>query len=214
MIIAVDGPAASGKGTLAARLARHLDFAYLNTGLLYRAVGLAVLRAGGDPSDPALSENAARTLEPSALGDPALFDDETGNAASRVAVIPGVRAALVAMQRSFAHTPPGAKKGAVLDGRDIGTVICPDAEVKLYVTASVEVRAARRHKELLARGIAIIYPRVLQDLTERDERDAGRATAPLKPAADAIVLDTSELSPDQAFETALEHVMVKLDARS
>ncbi|HLI10926.1 MAG TPA: (d)CMP kinase [Alphaproteobacteria bacterium] len=213
MIIAVDGPAASGKGTLARRLAERFAFAYLDTGLLYRAVGLAVLRQGGDPADPAAAAAAARRLDLDALDDPALRGDEAGNAASKVAAIPAVRAALLELQRGFARTPPGGKKGAVLDGRDIGTVICPEAEVKLFVTASPEARARRRHKELLARGLDSIYARVLQDLRERDARDAARAVAPLKPAPDACVLDTSALDADQAFEAAVRQVLAKTGGR-
>lgn len=209
MIIAVDGPAASGKGTLARRLAEYFDLAHLDTGLLYRAVGHAVLEAGGDPADPKAAEAAARALTLAAVRDPALRGDAVGNAASQVAAIPGVRAALVELQQRFAHSPPGGKKGAVLDGRDIGTIICPDAEIKLYVTASREVRAERRHKELLKRGLDSIYARVLQDLKERDARDAARAAAPLKPAADAFVLDTSALDADRAFKAAVDYILSK-----
>ncbi len=212
MIIALDGPAASGKGTLARRLARYFDLAHLDTGLLYRAVGLAVLKAGGDPEDERLAEAAAGTVDLAALDDPALRSDAVGNAASTVAAMPGVRAALVDLQRGFAHAPPGGKKGAVLDGRDIGTVICPDAGVKLFVTASLEVRAERRHKELRTRGLDSIYARVLEDLRTRDARDAARSVAPLKPAADAIVLDTSTLDAEEAFQAALGHVLAKCGA--
>ena len=209
MIIALDGPAASGKGTLARRLAEHFDLAHLDTGLLYRAVGHAVRKAGHDPADPCAAEAAARTLALADLDDPALRTDAAGQAASQVAALPGVRAALVELQRRFARTPPGAKRGAVLDGRDIGTVICPEAEAKLYVTASREVRAERRHKELLKSGLDSIYARVLRDLEERDARDAARVAAPLKPAADAFVLDTTALDADQAFETALDYILSK-----
>lgn len=214
MIIAVDGPAASGKGTLARRLAAHFDLAFLDTGLLYRAVGLAVLRACGDPADPAAAEAAARAFDLRGLDDPALREDETSEAASKVAAIPEVRAALWGVQRRFAFNPPNGKKGAVLDGRDIGTVICPDADVKLFVTASLEVRATRRHKELLACGVDSIYARVLQDLRKRDARDAARAAAPLKPAADAYVLDTSGLDADQAFEAAVMAIRRKTGDRT
>ena len=209
MIIAIDGPAASGKGTLARRIARHFGFAYLDTGLLYRAVGLALLRQGEDPANPGAAEAAARTVALSQLRDPALKSDEVGSAASQVAAIPAVRAALLALQRGFAHCPPGGEKGAVLDGRDIGTVICPDADVKLYVTATPEVRAERRHKELLARGVDSIYARVLKELSERDARDTARRTAPLRPAPDALVLDTSGLDADQAFAAAVEYILSK-----
>ncbi|HAJ21453.1 MAG TPA: (d)CMP kinase, partial [Rhodospirillaceae bacterium] len=180
MIIAVDGPAASGKGTVARKLATEFDFAYLDTGKLYRAVGLAVLRAGGDPEDEDAAIDAANALDLQTLEDPVLLGDEAASAASKVAAIDGVRSALLAFQRSFAAAPPEGKLGAVLDGRDIGTVICPDALVKLFVTASVDIRAQRRHKELLNRGTPSIYPRVLDELKARDARDMNRATAPLK----------------------------------
>ncbi len=203
MIVAVDGPSASGKGTLARRLAAALDFAFLDTGLLYRAVGTAVLAAGGDPADPAAALAAARDLDLSALDPTALRREAAGQAASVVAVIPEVRAALRDLQRRFAAAPPGRKAGAVLDGRDIGTVVCPRAEVKIFLTASAEARARRRHKELLERGEARIYARVLAEMRERDRRDSERAAAPLKPAADAEILDTTDLDAEEAFRTAL-----------
>jgi cytidylate kinase len=206
MIIAVDGPAASGKGTLARRIAQHLGFAHLDTGKLYRAVGLAVLRAGRDPSDADAAAAAARTLDPDVLDDPALAGDEAAQAASKVAAIPAVRAALLQFQRAFAESPPDGSAGAVLDGRDIGTVVCPDADFKFFVTAGVRIRAERRHKELLNRGETSIYARVLQDLRERDARDSARAVAPLKPAEDAIVLDTTDMDADAAFATAAKHI--------
>ena len=209
MIIAIDGPAASGQGPLARRIAKHFGFAYLDTGLLYRAVGLALLRRGEDPANPGAAEAAAWTVALSQLRDPALKSDEVGSAASQVAAIPAVRAALLALQRGFAHCPPGGEKGAVLDGRDIGTVICPDADVKLYVTATPEVRAERRHKELLVRGVDSIYARVLKELSGRDARDTARRTAPLRPAPDALVLDTSGLDADQAFAAAVEYILSK-----
>ncbi|UCH74237.1 MAG: (d)CMP kinase [Rhodospirillales bacterium] len=206
MIIAVDGPAASGKGTLARRIAAHLGYAHLDTGKLYRAVGLAVLREGHDPADAAAAEAAARALDPNALDDPALSGDVAAQAASKVAAIEGVRQALLAFQRHFAQHPPGGNAGAVLDGRDVGTVVCPDADIKFFVTASMPVRAERRHKELLNRGEASIYARVLQDLRERDARDSARAVAPLKPAQDAIVLDTTRMDADAAFASAVRHI--------
>lgn len=212
MIIAVDGPAAAGKGTLAQRLAKHLDFALLDTGSLYRAVGLAVLRAGGDPEDRAAATKAAQTLDPATLDDPALRSDAAADAASKVAAIPSVRAALLGFQRDFAHHPPGGKRGAVLDGRDIGTVVCPDAQVKLFVTASTEARAQRRFRELRERGIEAIQAQVLQDMKERDARDQARAAAPLVPAEDAIVLDTTDLDAEAAFEHALAHIDSRLRA--
>ncbi len=210
MIIALDGPAASGKGTLAKRLAQHFGYAHLDTGKLYRAVGLAVLQSGGDPENAAAAESAANALVPSDLDNPALSGDDAAVAASKVAAIPAVRAALLAFQRRFAESPPDGAPGAVIDGRDIGTVVCPDAPAKLFVTADVEIRAERRHKELLGRGETSIYARVLQDLTERDERDSNRAVSPLQTASDAVVLDTSAMDPDAAFAAALAHVEKRL----
>jgi cytidylate kinase len=212
MIIAVDGPAAAGKGTLARRLARQLDLAFLDTGSLYRAVGLAVLGAGGDPEDEGAAAKAAQSLDPASLDDPALRSDAAADAASKVAAIPAVRAALLAFQRDFAHHPPDGKRGAVLDGRDIGTAVCPDAEIKIFVTASVEARALRRFKELRERGIEAIQAQVLQDMKERDARDQARAVAPLVPAEDAYVLDTTDLDAEAAFEHALAHIDSRLRA--
>ena len=205
-VIAVDGPAASGKGTLARKLAAHFGYDYLDTGKLYRAVGLAVLQAGQDPSDAEAALAAARTIDPARLDDPALAGDDAAAAASKVAAIGPVRAALKDFQLAFA----GREPGAVLDGRDIGTVICPGAPAKLFVTASVEVRAERRHKELLSRGEDSIYARVLQELKERDERDTSRADAPLRPADDAQVLDTSAMTIEEAFAEALKIVEGRL----
>jgi len=210
MIIALDGPAASGKGTLAKRLAKHYGFAHLDTGKLYRAVGLAVLRAGEDPEDADSAGRAAAALTPSDLDNPALAGDDAAVAASKVAAIPAVRDALLSFQRRFAESPPDGAAGAVIDGRDIGTVVCPDAPAKLFVTAGLEIRAERRHKELLGRGETSIYARVLQDLTERDERDSNRAVSPLLAADDAKVLDTSTLDPDAAFAAALAYVEKRL----
>jgi len=206
MIVAVDGPSASGKGTLARRLAAALDFALLDTGLLYRAVGAAVLSAGGDPAEPAVAAAAARSLDLAALDPAPLRREAVGQAASVVAANPEVRAALLDHQRRFAAAPPGGKAGAVLDGRDIGTVVCPQAEVKIFVTASPEERARRRHKELLERGEARIYARVVAEMRERDRRDSERAAAPLQPAADAEVLDTTALDAEEALQAALEIV--------
>ena len=202
MIIAVDGPAASGKGTLARRLAAELGLAYLDTGKIYRAVGFRVLSDGGNPADPETALAAARALDASVLSDPALAGDDAAEAASKVAAMPAVRDALMAFQRDFATRPPGA----VLDGRDIGTVVCPDADVKLFVTADVETRAERRHKELLDRGEASIYARVLQALADRDSRDRSRSTAPMKAADDAIIVDTTTMDADEAFNTAINIV--------
>lgn len=214
MIVAIDGPAAAGKGTLARRLAAHLGFAYLDTGALYRAVAYAVLEAGGDPSDAAAATRAAESLDHGLLSNPELRTDRVGGGASKVAAIPGVRAALKEFQRGFARRPPGGAAGAILDGRDIGTVICPDAECKLFVTASVEARAERRTKELIQRGETVIYARVLEEMRERDARDAGRSDAPMAQADDAVLIDTSRMTPDEAFETALGIVEERMKVRS
>ena len=205
-VIAIDGPAAAGKGTLARRLAAHLGYAYLDTGLLYRAVGLRALEMGQGTTAGAPAVAAAGTLTPDDLDRPALRGDEAAVAASRFAAIPEVRAALLDFQRGFAANPPKGAAGAVLDGRDIGTVVCPDADRKLFVTASLEVRVARRLKELRERGLAAIHDRVLRDMQERDARDSARAVAPLHPATDAFVIDTSELDADAAFAVALAFI--------
>lgn len=209
MIIAIDGPAAAGKGTLARRLAKHFGLAYLDTGLIYRAVGMAVVRADGDPNRPETAEKAARALKPEDLEALDLRSDAAADAASRVSAIPEVRQALLAFQRKFAKNPPKGAKGAVLDGRDIGTVVCPDADIKLFVTARVEVRAERRFKELRERGLEAIHGRVLADMKERDARDSARPVSPLEPAKDAYQLDTSELDADQAFAAALGFIAAK-----
>jgi len=205
-IIAIDGPAASGKGTLARRIADHLGFAHLDTGRLYRATARRMIDMGADLDDAAAAVAAARTIRPEELGDPALGEDAVGAAASRVAAIAAVREALLQYQRDFARNPPDGAAGAVLDGRDVGTVICPDADIKLFVTAEVSVRAERRHKELLTRGENSIYARVLQDMNERDARDTNRAVAPLLPADDAWTLDTSAMSADAAFAAAIAYI--------
>ena len=206
-LIAVDGPAASGKGTLARRLAAHFDYAYLDTGALYRAVALCVLRAGQDAADEEAAIAAARALDMKLLQDSdfaaALRTAETGAAASYVAAVPEVRAAILSAQRQFAATPPDAKAGAILDGRDIGTVVCPDADKKLFLTACAEVRAERRFQELRAQDDTLSFDTVLADIEARDARDMNRATAPLKQAADAHLLDTSDLSIEEAFNAAL-----------
>lgn len=211
IVIAIDGPAAAGKGTLSKRVAQAYGFAHLDTGALYRAVGVSVLRAGGDPADAEAAARAARALRPDdgILNDPALRSDEAAQAASKVAVVPAVRAALLDFQRRFAATPPGGAPGAVLDGRDVGTVVCPNADAKLFVTASVEVRAERRLKELRERGIPAIPSDVLEDMKARDARDSQRTVAPLLPAADAFVLDTSALDADQAFAAATAFIGTK-----
>lgn len=210
-IITIDGPAAAGKGTLARRLAAELGFDYLDTGLIYRAVGMAVIDAGGDAADPAAAEKAARALVPADLARPDLRGDAAAQAASKVAAIPAVRAALLDFQRSFAAHPPGGR-GAVMDGRDTGTVVCPAAQAKLFVTASLEKRAERRLKELRERGLEAIQETVLADMRERDERDSKRSVAPLVPADDAFVLDTTELDAQQAFAAALEYVRSRITA--
>lgn len=214
-VITVDGPSAAGKGTLARRLAAHFGFDFLDTGGLYRGVGLAVLRQAKDPADEKVAIAAAEALRPDILSDPALRDEATSRAASIVAAIPGVRAAILNWQRDFATSPPKSGRGAVLDGRDIGTVVCPAAQAKLFITASVEARARRRFKELQARlqegGEKAIYARVLQDMQERDARDQGRSISPTKAAADAMIIDTSDLTADQVFDQALAFVLSKMD---
>lgn len=197
-IIAIDGPAAAGKGTLARRLATHFGLPYLDTGLLYRAVGRLVLDAGGEPADPQTAAAAARTLQPQALQRGDLRGPEADAAASAVASIPAVRAALLEFQRGF-----GRDHGAVLDGRDIGTVIFPDAPAKLYVTASVQERGRRRWAELRANGEAADLADVTQEVRRRDAVDAARAAAPMRPAVDAQILDTTTLDADAAFARAL-----------
>jgi cytidylate kinase len=201
-VVAIDGPAAAGKGTLAKALADLLGLPYLDTGLLYRTIGKLMEVRGFDLDDAELAGEFARNLDPEDLKRDDLRGREAGELASRVAVHPQVRAALVDFQRAFAARPPGA----VLDGRDIGTVICPDAAVKIFVTASPEVRARRRTDELLAKGRDVDYARILDETRERDARDSGRTHAPLKPADDAVVLDTSRLDRDQALAEALRIV--------
>jgi len=206
LIIAVDGPAASGKGTLTNRLADHFDLAKLDTGLIYRAVGSKVLRDGGDPDDEKTAVAAAQALSFADLDFDGLRSEEAGLAASKVAAIPDVRAVLLEFQRDFAVNPPDGMKGAILDGRDIGTVVCPEAPYKLFLTASPEVRADRRFKELQARGVEAIYARILRDIKDRDTRDSSRSVAPLEPAKDAFVLDTSDLDADAVFAAALQYI--------
>lgn len=201
MIIAIDGPAASGKGTLAKRLAVHYGFRHLDSGLLYRGVGKAVL-VQGRLGDTEAAVAAAKVYDPARFPEDDLKSDEVAKAASIVAAIPEVRAALVALQRNFAAQKPGA----VIDGRDIGTVIAPDAEVKIYVTATAEERARRRILELRGRGEAVDEAAVLADIRARDERDMNRAVAPLKPAADAVLLDTTTLDISSAVRAAIDIV--------
>ncbi|MBO6519059.1 MAG: (d)CMP kinase [Rhodospirillales bacterium] len=209
MIIAIDGPAAAGKGTLARRIAAELGFAYLDTGSLYRATAKKVLDQAIDPDDDQACTVVALNLTPADLDVDGLRTEDVGQAASKVSAIPGVRSALLRFQRDVAANPPDGKAGAVLDGRDIGTVVCPEADVKFFVTASTEVRAERRFKELREAGEDAIYARVLEEMRERDERDTNRAVAPLKPAEDATVIDTSGLDADQVFEQARDIVAAK-----
>ena len=203
MIIAIDGPAAAGKGTLARRLAAHFDYAYLDSGALYRAVGAKALDQNIDLSDVDALVSLATGLIGEDMAHPHLRTPAVSEAASRVAALTPVRVALKDFQRNFADSPPGQKGGAVLDGRDIGTVICPYATCKLYITATREVRAKRRWLELRERDPAAIYDRVFNDLVIRDERDETRKDAPLKPAADAVIIDTSALTADAVFAQAL-----------
>ena len=214
-IIAVDGPAASGKGTLARRLAAHYDFAYLDTGALYRAVALSVILAGGNLENESDAVAAAESLDMARLEDSdfaaRLRTAETGLAASIVAAMPRVRAAILAAQRQFATQPPDGKKGAILDGRDIGTIVCPDAAAKLFITARAEIRAERRFAELRVNDGSLNLETVLADIHARDARDEGRATAPMKQADDAPLLDTSDLSIEEAFVAALALVEAKLN---
>jgi len=198
LLIAIDGPAASGKGTLARRLADYYHLPHLDTGLTYRVVAYRLLQQGLPLDDEAHAIEAARQVDLSNLDKHGLSAHAVGEAASRVAVIPELRRILVGKQRDFAHQPGGA----VLDGRDIGTVVCPDADVKLYIIASAEVRAGRRLRDIENRGGTADLPDILADIKQRDERDMGRADSPLRPAADAHLLDTSEMSIEAAFQAA------------
>ena len=202
MIIAIDGPAASGKGTISKRLAAHYGLRHLDTGLLYRAVAKSVLDAGRSPEDDAAAMAAAFGLDPARFDEASLKTAAVGEAASVVSAFPQVRDALLAFQRNFAANAPGA----VLDGRDIGTVICPDAEVKIFVTASPEVRAARRANEYRGQGQTVDEAKVLEDIRQRDARDMARAAAPLKQAPDAYLLDTTDLDIDAALRAAIDIV--------
>ena len=202
MIIAIDGPAASGKGTLSRRLADDFGLRHLDTGLTYRAVAAALLAKGYPLGDETVAIEIARNLDLGQMNKAVLSAHEIGEAASRIAVLGGLREELVRLQRRFAETPPGA----VLDGRDIGTVVCPDASVKLFVTASPEARARRRTDEMLSKGQEADYASILQDLKKRDERDSQRTVAPLKPAEDAHLLDTTEMDIEAAFQAAVDIV--------
>lgn len=202
MIIAIDGPAASGKGTLGKRLAKHYGYRHLDTGVIYRAVAYALLEAGADPHNEMMAVSAALELDPERFGNPVLKTQEIGTAASIVSAFPGVRAVLVNFQRQFAADPPGA----VLDGRDIGTVICPDADVKIFVVADPKVRARRRAIEARLRGEKVDEAEVLADIHRRDARDKSREVAPLKPAPDAYLLDNSNLDIEGGVRAAIDIV--------
>jgi len=207
-LIAIDGVAASGKGTLAKRIAERYGLVYLDTGMLYRAVGRALLDAGRDPRDLAAALDAARALDPAAIVRSRLYGEGVGGAASVVAACPDVRAALLRCQRRMAESP----QGAVLDGRDIGTVVCPDAHIKFFITATHETRAMRRYKQLQTMGQDIIYEDVARDLAKRDARDQGRSASPMIPADDAIALDTTDMDANDAYEAAVAIIEARLDA--
>jgi cytidylate kinase len=200
MIIAVDGPSAAGKGTIARAVAKRLGYHFLDTGSLYRMVGLAMLRAGKSGDDEGSATVFAKTLDPGSVREEELRSESVAAMASKVAAIPSVRQALLDYQRQFAKRQPGA----VLDGRDIGTVVCPDADLKFFVTASTEVRAKRRFEELKSLGQKVDYESVLEDVMARDERDASRTTAPTRPADDAILIDTSELTREEVLAAVMD----------
>ncbi len=209
MIIAIDGPTASGKGTISRELAKYFDLPLLDTGLLYRAAGWHVLQLGGDPD---AEEDALKgcQFDNGTLSNPALRSEDIGSYASKVSVHPAVREALIKRQRDFAHQPGGA----ILDGRDIGTVIAPDADAKLFITASAEARAVRRFEEMITRGENVNFDDILADILKRDERDQNRAEAPLKPAQDADLLDTTDLTIGDAVQQAIALVSAKINRRT
>lgn len=207
MIVAIDGPAGAGKGTLARRLARELGFAHLDTGALYRAVALRLRRTGADERDVAAAVAAADALTPDDLEDPDLRDDAVAGTASIVSAYPAVRQALLDYQRRFAAAPPGGAAGAVIEGRDIGTVVCPDADVKIYVDADLEARARRRLRDLLDSGRSADLAGVRRDMAERDARDRNRPESPLRAAPDAHLLDTTNLDIDGVFAAAKDLVL-------
>ncbi|MGY9020297.1 MAG: (d)CMP kinase [Alphaproteobacteria bacterium] len=215
-VIAVDGTAASGKGTLARRLARQLGYSYLDTGLLYRATGYMTLSLYPDQEDitEEMAFEAVQAIRPETMKNAALRDEETTQRSSKVAAMPLVRAALIEQQRNFAKNPTDGAGGAILDGRDIGTVICPNADHKIYVDADLEIRAARRVKELLERGDEAIHARVLQDMRERDARDSSRSIAPLVPADDAFIMDTTRVDADAVFTAALEFISKRNESKA
>ncbi len=217
MIIAIDGTSAAGKGTLAANLAKRFNLAYLDTGALFRAVGQILIKEKQNPEDKEKAIKAAESLSPESIlslqKDPSIRTEECGSAASKVAAIPEVRQILLKFQRRFALNPVKedgtSADGAILDGRDIGTVVCPDAQMKIFLTASAEVRAQRRLKELQEKGICAIYDEILKKVKERDERDTNREAAPLKPASDALFLDTSLMTADDVFAVVLREMKGK-----
>lgn len=200
MIIAVDGPSAAGKGTVARAIARRLGYHFLDTGSLYRMVGLAMLKAGKSGDDEVSATAFAKALDPASVAEEDLRSENVAAMASKVAALPAVRQALLDYQRQFAKRQPGA----VLDGRDIGTVVCPDADLKLFITASTDVRAKRRFEELKSLGQKVDYESVLEEVMARDERDASRTTAPTRPADDAILIDTSDLTRDEVLKAVLD----------
>ena len=206
IIIAVDGPAASGKGTLSHNLADHFDYARLDTGLIYRALGLKIIDNGGDPGDKNIAILIAKNFTLNDMKKENLRSEIAAAAASKIAVIPEVRQILLQLQRTFAAAPPEGKPGAVLDGRDIGSVVCPHADFKFFLLADTEIRASRRFKELQERGSKAIHSRILRDMKDRDARDMLRSIAPLKPVENAFILDTSYLSADDVFFAALKYI--------
>jgi len=211
LVIAIDGPAASGKGTLARRLAEHFNMNYLDTGSLYRAVGMKIIYSGKDPNNMQDALEAAKTIDAEDLANPRLRQERIGQAASIISAFSEVRAALLEFQREFARKSTISGRGAVLDGRDIGTVVCPEADFKFFITATLFARAKRRHKELEGEGIQVIFESVLEDLRERDERDEKRAVAPLRPADDAYIIDSSKLDASEVFKTSSDLVLKKID---